>query len=80
MKKEDYELLKKLTDSELFDFITEKESSLRKWIAMHLLELRSNKVLTSAERASAIAAWLAAVIAGVSAVVAILAYFRGIPS
>ncbi len=80
MKKEDYELLEKLTDSELFDFITEKESSLRKWIAMHLLELRSNKVLTSAARASAIAAWLAAVIAGVSAVVAILAYFRGVPS
>ena len=64
----------------MFDFITEKESSQRKWVAMHLLELRRNKVLTSVARASAIAAWLAAVIVGVSAVVAILAYFRGVPS
>ena len=77
MKIEDYELLEKLTDSELFDFITEKDSSQRKWIAMHLLELRRNKAVTSAARSSAIAAWFAAIVAGVSAVVAVLVYIKG---
>lgn len=60
MKNEDYEQLEKLSDSELFDFITEKDSSQRKWVAMHLLELRRNKAVTSAARSSAIAAWVAA--------------------
>jgi len=80
MKNEDYEQLEKLSDSELFDFITEKDSSQRKWVAMHLLELRRNKAVTSAARSSAIAAWFAAILAGVSAVVAILAYLKGMPS
>ena len=77
MKNEDYEQLEKLSDSELFDFITEKDSSQRKWIAMHLLELRRNKAVTSAARSSAIAAWFAAIVAGVSAVVAVLVYIKG---
>ncbi len=80
MKNEDYQQLVKLSDSELFDFITEKDASQRKWVAMHLLELRRNKFLTSAARSSAIAAWFAAVVAGVSAIVAILAYFKGLTS
>lgn len=80
MKNEDYEQLEKLSDSELFDFITEKDSSQRKWVAMHLLELRRNKTVASAARSSAIAAWVAAVVAGISAVVAILAYLKGLPS
>ena len=80
MKNEDYEQLEELSDSELFDFITEKDSSQRKWVAMHLLELRRNKILTSAAKSSANAAWLAAIIAGISAVVAILAYIKGFPS
>ena len=77
MKNEDYEQLEKLSDSELFDFITEKDSSQRKWVAMHLLELRRNKAVTSAARSSAIAAWFAAIVAGVSAVVAVLVYIKG---
>lgn len=80
MKSEDYEQLEKLSDSELFDFITEKDSSQRKWVAMHLLELRRNKAIASAARSSAIAAWFAAILAGVSSVVAILVYVKGLPS
>ena len=77
MKNEDYEQLEKLSDSELFDFITEKDSSQRKWVAMHLLELQRNKAVTCAARSSAIAAWFAAIVAGVSAVVAVLVYIKG---
>lgn len=80
MKNEGYEQLEKLSDSELFDFITEKDSSQRKWVAMHLLELRRNKAIASAARSSAIAAWFAAILAGVSSVVAILVYVKGLPS
>ena len=70
MNKDEFESLEKLSDRELFDFVTEKESSQRKWVAMHLLEKRRNEVLVSAARSSAIAAWIAALVAGVSAVIA----------
>nr|WP_316639114.1 hypothetical protein [uncultured Roseateles sp.] len=75
----DYELLEKLTDRELFDFVTETDASQRKWVAMHLLEMRRNKAIASAAKSSAIAAWVAAAVAGVSAVIAILAYLQGAP-
>lgn len=76
MKRSEYEQLENLTDRELFHFVTEKESSQRKWVAMHLLELRRNKAITKAAKSSAIAAWVAAAVAGASAVVAILAYLQ----
>ena len=79
MKNEDYEQLEKLSDSELFDFITEKDSSQRKWVAMHLLEVRRNKAVAIAAKSSATAAWIAAIVAGISAVVAVLAYVKGLP-
>ena len=79
MKNEDYENLEKLSDSELFDFVTEKDSSQRKWVAMHLLEVRRNKAIANAAKSSAIAAWIAAIVAGVSAVVAVLAYLHESP-
>lgn len=79
MELEDYERLDQLTDRELFDFVTEKDSSQRKWVAMHLLEVRRNRAIASAARSSALAAWAAAVVAGVSAVIAVLAYLAATP-
>jgi hypothetical protein len=76
MELKDYEMLDRLSDRELFDFVTEIDSSQRKWVAMHLLEGRRNRAITSAAKSSAIAAWVAAVVAGISAVVAVLAYFK----
>ena len=79
METKDYEQLERLTDRELFDFVTETDASQRKWVAMHLLELRRNRAIASAARSSAIAAWVAALVAGVSAIVAILVYLQGAP-
>ena len=76
MESKDYDYLEKLTDRELFDFVTEKDISQRKWVALHLLELRRNLVVTKAAKSSAIAAWVAAAIAGFSAVIAVLAYLN----
>lgn len=75
MEETEYNQLAKLSDRELYDFVTEKDSSQRKWVALHMLEQRRNAVLTQAAKASARAAWVAAAIAGASAVVAVLAYF-----
>ncbi len=77
MEQNEYSQLQKLSNRELYDFVTEKDSSQRKWVAMHLLEERRNAVLTSAAKSSARAAWLAAIIAGISAVVAVLAFLNG---
>ena len=72
----EYANLEKLSDRELFDFVTENNSQ-RKWVAMHLLEMRRNEAVTKAAKSSARAAWLAALIAGVSAVIAVLALLGG---
>lgn len=74
-----YRDLQARSDSELFDFITETDASQRKWVALHLLELRRNKAIASAAKSSAIAAWAAAIGAGASAVVAVLAYVSYAP-
>lgn len=76
MKEEEFKQLEKLTDRELFDYFTENDSSQRKWVAQHLLELRRNRELTQAAKSSARAAWLAAIIAGISAVIAVVAYLH----
>lgn len=76
MEQDDYERLKALPDRKLYDFVTELDHSQRKWVALHLLEERRNERLTAAARSSARASWLAALIAGVSAMVALAAYFR----
>lgn len=76
MNDDEYQRLEKLTDRELFDFMTETDSSQRMWVARHLLEMRRNRVLTSAARFSAIAAGIAAAVAGVSAVIALLSYLK----
>ena len=73
----EYANLEKLSDRELFDFVTEMDNSQRKWVAMHLLEMRRNEAVTKAAKSSARAAWLAALIAGVSAVIAVLAFLGG---
>ncbi|KOR50242.1 hypothetical protein ADT25_00305 [Xanthomonas oryzae] len=77
MEQTDYDQLAKLSDRELYDFVTELDSSQRKWVALHLLEQRRNAVLTQAAKSSARAAWVAAAIAGAAAVIAALAYFHG---
>ena len=75
MEQSEYDQLAKLSDRELYDFVTEKDSSQRKWVALHMLEQRRNAVLTQAAMSSARAAWLAAAIAGASAIIATLAFF-----
>lgn len=74
-----YRDLQARSDRELFDFITETDASQRKWVALHLLELRRNQAIASAAKSSAIAAWIAAIVAGASAVVAALAYVSNAP-
>ena len=78
MEQSEYDQLSRLSDRELYDFVTEMDSSQRKWVALHLLEERRNELLTAAAKSSALAAWIAAIIAGISAAVALGAYFRGI--
>lgn len=77
MEQREYEQLESLSDRELYDFVTEKDSSQRKWVALHMLERRRNAVLAEAAKSSAKAAWIAAGIAGVAAAVSILAYLQG---
>jgi hypothetical protein len=77
MEQREYDQLAALSDRELYGFVTENDSSQRKWAALHLLEERRNDRLTAAAKSSARAAWVEAVIAGVSAAVALGAYFRG---
>ena len=77
MEQTEYDQLAKLSDRELYDFVTELDSSQRKWVAMHMLEQRRNAVLTEAAKSSARAAWLAAAIAGAAAIIAALACFNG---
>ena len=79
MDSKDYDQLTQLTDRELFDFVTEKEASQRKWVAIHLLEMRRNRAIVSAAQSSAAAAWVAAVVAGISAIFAALVYFHVLP-
>lgn len=74
MNDDEYQRLLKLSDRDLFDFTTESPASQRMWAAQHLLELRRNQVLAASARSSAAAAWFAAVIAGISAAVAVLSY------
>ncbi|QDL37480.1 hypothetical protein [Rhodoferax sediminis] len=76
MNEDEYRGLEKLTDRELFDFTTETAGSQRKWAALHLLELRRNRVVASAAKWSAAAACFAAMVAGISAVVAVLSYLH----
>ncbi len=77
MEANEYASLEKLTDRELFDFVTENDGSQRKWVASHLLELRRNEALAKAAKSSAVAAWIAALIAGISMVVAVVALALG---
>jgi hypothetical protein len=79
MEQNEYNQLAKLSERELYDFVTEKDSSQRKWVALHMLEQRRNTVLTEAAKSSARAAWVAAVIAGIAAAVSILAYVQKAP-
>lgn len=74
MEQSEYDQLNVLEDRQLYDFVTETDTSQRKWVEIHLREMRRNNVLTQAAKSAARAAWFAAAIAGVSAVVAWRAY------
>ena len=50
MDAEPYATLEKLSDRELFDFVTESDASQRKWAALHLLGMRRNETLTKAAK------------------------------
>ncbi len=76
MELTDYDRLERLPDRELFDFLTETDASQRKWVAIHLLEMRRNRALTSAARSSAIAAWVAAALALISALVTVVQHHQ----
>lgn len=76
MEKAQYEAIAALDEHKLYEFITGKDNSERKWVALHLLKLRRNRILTKTAQSSARAAWIAAGIAGVSAVIAFLAYYH----
>ena len=76
MNQDEFKQMELLSDGELFDFVTETDTSQRKWVAKHLLELRRNRELTRAAQSSAKAAWIAAAIAGISAIIAVLAYLH----
>jgi len=76
MTEEEYKQIDALQDRELYDYVTEKDSSQRKWVAIHLLEQRRNAALVAASKSSARAAWLAAAIAGGSAIIAVLALIK----
>lgn len=76
MTEDEYKQIDALKDRELYDFVTEKDSSQRKWVAIHLLEQRRNAALVAASKSAARAAWLAAAIAGGSAIIAVLAFIK----
>ncbi|MDE1544309.1 hypothetical protein PTW32_02675 [Dechloromonas agitata] len=76
MNRDDYERLATLSDQELFDFVTEQDSSQRRWVAMHLLEVRRNKSIASSAKWSAVAAWIGAAVAGISAFLAYLSSLK----
>lgn len=71
MTEVEYNQIDALQDRELYDLVTEKDSSQRKWVAIHLLEQRGNAALVAASKSSARAAWLAAAIVGGSAIIAV---------
>jgi hypothetical protein len=77
MEQTEYDQLAELSDRSLYDYVTESDSSQRKWVALHMLEQRRNAILIQAAKSSARAAWLAAAIAGASAIIAALAFFHG---
>ena len=58
-----YEQLIAMSDAELFDFVTEKDSSQRKWAALYILETRRAKIASHAAIAAAVAAGLSAIVA-----------------
>jgi len=76
MTEDEYNQIDALQNRELYDLVTEKDSSQRKWVAIHLLEQRRNAALIAASKSSARAAWLAAAIAGGSAIIAVLAFIK----
>ena len=73
MNKEEYDQYWKMPSEKLYAIITEKDSSPRKHLATHILEVRRMKPLIESSKESARAAKYAAVAAIISAVVALVA-------
>jgi len=64
-----YEALRALPDGDLFSFVTEKDSSQRKWVALYILETRKVKIARNVAIFSAVAAGLSAVVAIVNLII-----------
>jgi len=72
MGSQDYKEMERLESEKLYEFLSDNDSSTRKWKAIHILETRRFQPMADAAKSSARAAKLSAVAAFVSAVTAIL--------
>jgi hypothetical protein len=68
----DFAAMETMSTEQLYQFVTENDSSQRKWKALHILEQRRMEPLVKAAKDSARAAMWAAVAAAVSALVALV--------
>ena len=66
-----------MSTEELYKFVTENDSSERKWKALHILEERRMKPLVEAADRSAAAAKFSAIAASISALIALVALYIG---
>jgi hypothetical protein len=67
-----FDELSAMKDRDLFDFVTEKDSSQRKWAALYILETRRARISSKAAVAAAWAAGLAALTAITTLVINVL--------
>jgi hypothetical protein len=63
MDEKSYAQFLSMKDRELFDFVTEKDSSQRKWAAIYILETRKARISSRAAIAAAVAAGFSALAA-----------------
>lgn len=75
MSSTSFENMEKLSSEELHKFVTENDSSERKFKALHILEQRRMLPMIDAANKSASAAKYSAIAAGISAIIALAALF-----
>lgn len=56
MEENEYNKFVAMSERQLFDFVTEKDASQRKWVALYVLDTRRAKIASKAAWASALAA------------------------
>lgn len=72
MEQNQYDQMQNMSDRELFDFVTEKDSSQRKWAALYILDTRRAKITSNTAIAAAIAAGLSALVAIVTLITSLI--------